>query len=78
MINKDMKFPILIMCDRHSHADMIISAIQQILGFPREDLFHVRRLNKLEKWDNVIFSTAATVVKTGAHNECQYIVDVSY
>lgn len=78
MTVKDIKFPILIMCDRHGHAEMLISAIKMILGQPRPDLFHVRRLEKKEKWDQSIFSEANCVIKVGVHNECQYIVDISY
>jgi hypothetical protein len=75
---KEMKFPILIMCDRHAQADMLIEAIRQLLGHPREDLFHVRKLAKIEKWDTNIFATANSTIKVGSNNECQYIVDISY
>ena len=46
-----IKFPIYIIADTQSQLDNAVSFARQMLGFPRDDLFTVRQLDKSEEVD---------------------------
>lgn len=76
MQKHEIEFPVLIMVDRHSHAEILAAGLHQLLGYPRDDLFKVTKLPKDQKWGNA--PEHGSLIKLGAHNECQYLVEVLY